>query len=357
MLQLYIMTSSFPKNVANKAGWPWTEDIIPIVYDPAVQWPKISIVTPSFNQGQYIEETIRSVLLQNYPNLEYIIIDGGSTDETVAIIKKYEHWISYWVSEADRGQSHAINKGLEKCTGDIFNWLNSDDYYYPDTFYQIATGFLNNPQATIVSGKERHLNIDGSTVIHNGTFITETILKTLEFVELAQPSSFFLADYFKKVGPLAEDLHYIMDGEFWVRYLLLCGQASFYKIDKPLVNFRIHGNSKTVQSSVNHHFLFERSSILVDLQRYVGVPAIIVDYWINEVYQTPTIYPLNREWKFNESYVSKRYAKLYFIKKYILLQFQKNNKALAYGGLKQLLKNYCFDLFTVRCIIKLLFKK
>ena len=87
-------------------------------------WPRISIVTPSYNQGQYIEETIRSILLQGYPNLEYIIIDAGSTDQTVEIIKKYEMFLSYWVSESDNGQAHAINKGLSLCTGEIFNWIN-----------------------------------------------------------------------------------------------------------------------------------------------------------------------------------------------------------------------------------------
>jgi glycosyltransferase involved in cell wall biosynthesis len=92
------------------------------------QLPKISILTPSYNQGQYIEQTIQSILSQNYPNLEYIVIDGGSTDNTVEILKKYDQHITYWVSEKDRGQSHAINKGIEKCTGVLFNWLNSDDY-------------------------------------------------------------------------------------------------------------------------------------------------------------------------------------------------------------------------------------
>ena len=98
---------------------------------PDANYPRISIVTPSYNQGQFIEQTIRSVLLQNYPNLEYIIIDGGSTDNTVETIEKYEQYITYWVSEPDRGQSHAINKGFARCTGEIMAWLNSDDLYLP----------------------------------------------------------------------------------------------------------------------------------------------------------------------------------------------------------------------------------
>jgi glycosyltransferase involved in cell wall biosynthesis len=350
------MEINFIVNQNASVTWPWKGRFDTSKFDTTIKWPKISIVTPSFNQGKYIEETIRSVLLQNYPNLEYIIIDGGSTDETIEIIKKYEQWITYWVSEPDRGQSHAINKGLEKCTGHIFNWLNSDDYYYPDTFFNVATSFLNNPSTTVVSGKERHLQLDGSTTIDDGTFITKSVLQTIEFVEMAQPSTFFLLDCFKKNGKIAEDLHYIMDGEFWVRYLLRFGQDTFRKIENPLVNFRRHEDSKTVQSSIVYHFLFERSSIIVDLQKYVGLPNKIVEYWVKEVFNTTTIYPLNREWYFNDKLVSKNDLKKYFIKKYIQLQFQKNNKEEAHWGTKQLIKNGFIDLFTLKSLAKLVIK-
>ena len=113
----------------------------------------ISIVTPTYNQGQYIEQTIQSVLNQNYPNLEYIIIDGGSTDNTVEIIKKYEKHLKFWVSEKDNGQANAINKGLQYCTGEIFNWLNSDDYLEPGALLNIANAFSSNVQ--MVAGKVR----------------------------------------------------------------------------------------------------------------------------------------------------------------------------------------------------------
>ena len=114
--------SELPSSPPGKIGWPWTEESsqLPEKMSDGSPWPRISIVTPSYNQGQFIEETIRSVLLQGYPNVEYIIIDGGSTDNSLEIIKKYEPWLAYWVSEPDRGQSHALNKGIQKATGDIF---------------------------------------------------------------------------------------------------------------------------------------------------------------------------------------------------------------------------------------------
>jgi cellulose synthase/poly-beta-1,6-N-acetylglucosamine synthase-like glycosyltransferase len=130
---------------ADKTGWPWTEEspLLPDKMEGDCDWPKISIVTPSYNQGRFIEETIRSVLLQGYPNLEYIIIDGGSTDNSVEIINKYEPWLTYWVSEPDRGQSHGINKGFEKATCEVFGWLNSDDY-----FHHPKTEYLNREEFT-----------------------------------------------------------------------------------------------------------------------------------------------------------------------------------------------------------------
>jgi glycosyltransferase involved in cell wall biosynthesis len=109
-------------------------------------YPKISIVIPSYNQGKYLEETILSVINQNYPNLEYVIIDDGSTDNSVEIIKKYEKYLTYWVSEKDNGQSDAINKGLKKCTGEIFNWLNSDDYLETNALFKIAEAYKKIPK-------------------------------------------------------------------------------------------------------------------------------------------------------------------------------------------------------------------
>ena len=117
--------------------------------------PKISVITPSYNQGKFLEQTILSVIEQDYTNVELIIIDGGSTDNSVDVIRQYENVIAYWVSEPDRGQAHAINKGLAKCTGDIFNWINSDDYLEPGALQEIGTQFANNPDTNIVCGYTR----------------------------------------------------------------------------------------------------------------------------------------------------------------------------------------------------------
>jgi len=138
--------NELPKPPVGKTGWPWTEETeqLPEKMPDGSDWPKISIVTPSYNQGQYIEETIRSVVLQGYPNLEYIIIDGGSKDKSVQIIKKYDHYISYWISKPDKGQANAINIGLELASGDIVAYINSDDFYLPGALFHVANVYKKN---------------------------------------------------------------------------------------------------------------------------------------------------------------------------------------------------------------------
>jgi glycosyltransferase involved in cell wall biosynthesis len=352
-----VTAKTMPPAGLNKTGWPWMKSDGSTLYPADISWPKISIVTPSFNQGKYIEETIRSVLLQNYPNLEYIIIDGGSTDETVEVIKKYEPWLTYWVSEPDRGQSHAINKGLEKCTGEIFNWLNSDDWYMPDTFFEVATRFAKNKALKFVSGYENQIQLDGTVTIYTGTFIKQSLVETIEFCEVAQPSTFFKLADIRKIGGVNSDLHFIMDGDMWVRLLLLNGQQHFLKIEKPLVNFRLHENSKTVSNAVVNNFLRERSSIIAHLQRFVTVPEKVVHYFIEEIYQTPEVLPLHKSWHFNESIISHRRLRLYFIKKYTMQQFRLGKISDAKWGVIELIKTASFDVYLLKAILKLLINK
>lgn len=342
-------------------GWPWTEETDGKIYDTFVSWPKISIVTPSYNQGIFIEETIRSVLLQNYPNLEYIIIDGGSNDNTREIIKKYEPWVTYWISEPDRGQSHAINKGIEKCTGDIFNWINSDDWYTRTAFFNVADNFLRKAFTNVISGFENHISINGNISLFKGTFVEKNVEESIELSYISQPSTFFRLSVFKQLGTLSEDLHYCMDSEMWIRFLLIFGTNSFFKINKSLVNFRFHQGSKTVNNldgdSLSRNFLFEKSSIITDLMRHVEAPIKIREYWINEVFETSTIYNLNRGWQINNEVTSVRLLRLYFLKRYINLQFQNKNFEQASWGMQELYRNNSIGLFTLKSLIKLVLKK
>jgi glycosyltransferase involved in cell wall biosynthesis len=159
-----------PSPPLDKTGWPWTIETNPQVYVSSRTYPRISIVTPSYNQAQFIEETIRSILLQNYPNLEYIIIDGGSTDGTVEILKKYETWLTYWVSEPDRGQSHALNKGIERATGEWIGWQNSDDVYTEKAFWYFCEKvFKKNGKGAVYFGNVQGIN-KHSEIIHKQYF-------------------------------------------------------------------------------------------------------------------------------------------------------------------------------------------
>lgn len=149
-----------PAPPSYRAGWPWTKLLQFKEKNTLQDWalPKITIVTPNYNYGQYLEETIRSVLLQGYPNLEYFIFDGGSTDNSVEIIKKYEKWITYWVSEKDEGQASAINKGLKMASGQWFNWLNSDDILMPNALMTLARISHLVSDASWISGARIEMN-------------------------------------------------------------------------------------------------------------------------------------------------------------------------------------------------------
>lgn len=241
------MLRDLPPPPPGKTGWPWTEASRPLpeAMPDGQPWPKVSIVTPSYNQGRFIEETIRSVLLQGYPNLEYFVIDGGSTDESVEIIEKYAPWIDYWVSEPDRGQSHAIDKGLTRCTGEIFNWLNSDDYYAPSALRSIAVEFAE-PSVGIVSGRERRFGKGIASFIHPGSTVKDTLEETVFKGHNVQPCTFFRRAFLDRTGGVSTKLHYLMDMDLYMRYGLQHGQGGILKIGGILSNFRLHDESKTV---------------------------------------------------------------------------------------------------------------
>lgn len=213
---------------------------------------KLSVITPSFNQGDFIEQTIDSVLSQDYPNLEYLIIDGGSTDNSVEIIKKYQKHLTYWISEKDKGQSDAINKGLQRITGDVVNWINSDDWYKPNALKIVAESFQDD-ETLVVSGRSDVWFNNMIKVTNPGVDIYPDIEKTIGWARIDQPETFFRTSVVRKIGLLNTSLHYVMDREWWIRFLMYYGQNKVLKINQTLVNFRLHNESKTYNFSNSFH--------------------------------------------------------------------------------------------------------
>jgi glycosyltransferase involved in cell wall biosynthesis len=242
-----------PPPPKGKIGWPWTEQSarVPDRMPDGKTWPRISIVTPSYNQGQFIEEAIRSVLLQGYPDLEYIIIDGGSTDQTVEVIKKYEPWLAYWVSEPDKGQSHAINKGLEKGTGELFNWHNSDDVLAPDSLATLAQVMVKYPQAGYVHGQRIFIDDKSKVRSRNKqsysnkiSFSPESAASISALKPGCQPACLMNRDLIIQIGKVDENLQYIMDIDLLLRITLI--RKPVY-IDSLLTYVRIHPGAKALQ--------------------------------------------------------------------------------------------------------------
>jgi glycosyltransferase involved in cell wall biosynthesis len=242
-----------PSPPLSKSGWPWTEQSKPLPDTTAdgQLWPKISIVTPSYNQGGFIEEAIRSVLLQGYPDLEYIIIDGGSTDETIDVIKKYEPWLAHLVSEPDRGQSHAINKGLLKSTGRLFNWQNADDVFTPDCLAFLVEALIKNPHAGYVHGERIYVNKDRQATRSRNKHYDNNISfhpaledAVSQLQAGSQPGCLIERDLILKAGMLDENLHYIMDVDILLRVAL---QKPPIHISKPLNFVRVYPGIKSLE--------------------------------------------------------------------------------------------------------------
>jgi glycosyltransferase involved in cell wall biosynthesis len=208
--------------------------------------PKITIITPSFNQGRYIEQTILSVIDQNYPNLEYIIIDGGSKDETVDVVKKYESKIDYWISEPDRGQSDAINKGFYRATGDIINWLNSDDYLAPGALQEIARSFqeagIKAITTTVHNFQEDGEEWDERTNVYHSA--PEYMCRAFN----NQPGTFFRKLIWDRYFPLPAQLRYTMDQYLWFCFWMEHQPGNLKTEEYTSVFFRRHSLSKTSNS-------------------------------------------------------------------------------------------------------------
>jgi glycosyltransferase involved in cell wall biosynthesis len=242
--------SDLPSAPAGRKGWPWTVGT-PALSDSMADgrpWPRVSIVTPSYNQGQFIEETIRSVLLQGYPDLQYGIVDGGSTDGTLDIIRRYEPWLSFWISEADRGQTNAINKGWRKANGDAVTWLNSDDLLLPFSLPWTVCSLFQNDEVGLVYGDV--LFIDEHSVslqapfdrFRGRPFYLEEVLRKWRN-PIPQQGFLLRRSALDQVGYLDEDFQFSMDFEYWMRFALAGGRAEY--LPQTLAAFRRHEGAKT----------------------------------------------------------------------------------------------------------------
>ena len=278
--------NELPPAPQGKTGWPWTEESssLPDHREDGSPWTRISVVTPSYNQGQFIEETIRSVLLQGYPNLEYIIIDGGSNDGSIEIIKKYERWLDFWISEKDDGQGDAINKGLERATGPIANWLNSDDLFYIGALKRVAMACASDETAILYNGSALRIDSEG---VYGSPFpacslLPENVLEGK--VALPQPAIFFRRDHWLRHGKLKRHLYYAIDTDLFVSGILT-GHSRAIK-GPPLAMMRVHEAAKTAQAKALKPMFLERHEIFSNLNRNPNTP---------EHFQRYIRYGLNRE--------------------------------------------------------------
>ncbi len=203
----------------------------------------VSIVTPSYNQGRFLEAAILSVLQQDYENIEYIIVDGGSTDGSREIIQRYADRLAWWISQPDQGQTEAINKGFARASGDILAWLNSDDAYQPGAVSEAVAYLKDHPKVGLVYGDANFIDEHGNVI---GRFPSrQTDYKKLRrgYVHICQQASFFRSELWRKVGPLDASFYFAMDYDLWVRLARLAPLAYHPRL---WANFRLHGDAKTI---------------------------------------------------------------------------------------------------------------
>ena len=272
------------------AGWPWTEESPrrPAGTPAGNPWPKISIVTPSFDQCVFLEAAIRSVLLQGYPDIEFIVMDGGSTDGSVDLLRQYGQWITHWVSEPDRGQSHALNKGIKAATGDLLFWLNADDLCLPEAFGKAAAAFDHPSRPRMVIGNAVGIDESGKVIERWQHAFPSYEEFALHLCTIRQVSCFFDRTLFDELGLVNEDLYYCMDRELLLRFTR---DNTPRLIEESLAAFRLQPDAKTQRDMVNtqiesnamtrtfieghpriHEFFDKRAAFFLDMVDEPGLP-------------------------------------------------------------------------------------
>ena len=234
--------------------------------------PKISVITPSYNQAQYLETTIRSVLDQAYPNLEYIVVDGGSSDNSVEIIKRYEKYLAWWISEKDRGQSHAINKGFARSTGDLMCWLNSDDAFETGTLDYVASHFGADPSVDAICGGVRFVDEAGATLVEVPARY-DSRRQLIEFwrgYHIHQPSVFWRRKVYDMLGGVDEQLYLTMDYEYWLQ---LSNRFRLVAVDRVLSRATTHPAQKTADNFIGY-----RRAQLRSVLKHFGSPITLRDW-------------------------------------------------------------------------------
>lgn len=236
-----------PKPPADKQGWPWTEDglQLPETMSDGSKWPRVSIVTAVYNHGQYLEEAIRSVLLQGYPNIEYIIINDGSTDNTEEVISKYSQWLAYSVTRPNRGFCNSLNEAFGYCSGEIFGWMNADDFYKKNAIQTLVELRKKNSNAVAWTGGTEKIDLNYNRMVVAKPRISQPTPK--EFARVGrgavvyQPSTLFDATLFKRIGGIDKAIDTAVDIDLWVS---LAEYGVFVATDDVLSTIRMYPEAK-----------------------------------------------------------------------------------------------------------------